>query len=97
MNSLTHGQGRGGRGGWSAWPAPARPVLVEHGTEDISISWDGITHMPVPGTLVVTRNVLQSVSFFAARNGCVANGACRDEGGATGACRIGAGQSTQTC
>src|SRR5690606_10166507 len=50
--------------------APARPVLVEHGTEDTSISWDGITHMPEPGTLAVTRSVLQSVSFFVARNGC---------------------------
>jgi polyhydroxybutyrate depolymerase len=59
--------------------APTRPMLVEHGTEDISISWDGITHMPEPGTLAVTRNVLQSVSFFAARNGCVAAGADRTD------------------
>lgn len=50
--------------------SPPRPMLIEHGTEDISISWDGITHMPAPGQLVVTLNVLQSVSFWAARNGC---------------------------
>ncbi|MBK9123809.1 MAG: hypothetical protein IPM16_11915 [Chloroflexi bacterium] len=28
--------------------SPPRPMLIEHGTEDISISWDGITHMPAP-------------------------------------------------
>lgn len=51
--------------------APLRPILVEHGTEDPNIQWAGITHMPKPGTVVMTRTVLQSVSFFAARNGCV--------------------------
>ncbi len=59
--------------------APPRPLLVEHGTEDISISWEGITHMPQPGTLAVTRTVLQSVSFWAARNGCVEAGAQRTD------------------
>lgn len=59
--------------------APVRPMLVEHGTEDRSISWEGITHMPEPGTLAVTRNVIQSVSFFAARNGCVTNDAERTD------------------
>lgn len=59
--------------------APTRPVLVEHGTEDRSISWEGITHMPEPGTLAVTRGVLQSVSFFVARNGCLTAGADRTD------------------
>ena len=35
--------------------------------------------MPQPGTLAVTRNVLQSVGFWASRNGCAAAGAERKD------------------
>lgn len=59
--------------------APVRPMVIEHGTADLGVAWDGIQHQPVRGLQVTSRNVLQSVSFFAARNGCATFGAERED------------------
>jgi polyhydroxybutyrate depolymerase len=59
--------------------APVRPLVIEHGTADLGVAWDGIQHQPVRGLQVTSRNTLQSVSFFAARNGCSTFGANRED------------------
>jgi polyhydroxybutyrate depolymerase len=59
--------------------APVRPMVIEHGTADLGVAWDGIQHQPVRGLQVTSRNTLQSVSFFAARNGCSTFGADRED------------------
>lgn len=59
--------------------APVRPMVVEHGTADLGVAWDGIRHQPVRGLQVASRSTLQSVSFFAARNGCATFGATRED------------------
>ncbi len=57
--------------------APVRAMVIEHGTADAGVAWDGISHRPTLETAVTSRNVLQSVSFFAGRNGCSTFGADR--------------------
>lgn len=59
--------------------APVRPMVIEHGTADLGVAWDGIRHQPVRGLQMNSRNTLLSVSFFAARNGCATFGADRED------------------
>lgn len=59
--------------------APVKPIVIEHGTADVNVAWDGIRHQPVRGVTVASRSALGTASFFAGRNGCATFGAERTD------------------
>jgi len=56
--------------------SPASPILLMHGTGDRSIPYDGVTVANPQGgePIRITLSVIDTVSFFARRNGCTMAG-----------------------
>ncbi len=60
--------------------SPPVPMLIMHGTEDVSIGWDGVRQMNMIGEEVqVSYSVPDTALYWAAHNGCNPEGLHRRE------------------